>query len=135
MKKVLKYSYIFLWLLGIPTIIGASAGDSLLRIYHNFNEHFLAGVAVCFFSGAVVTWMPMGFVIEEADFGQKRELVAIILLLWIAGCVAPILFGFQQLGLIITVLLIFSAIFTITKILSVVSEISRKDSYREKDNS
>jgi len=130
--KVLKYSYVFLWLFGIPTIIGMGAGDILLRIYYNFNEHLLAGVAVCFFSGAVVTWIPMAFVIEEADFREKRKLFAITLLLWIAGCVAPIIFGFQQLGRIITVLLVFSAIFTITKILSVVSEISRKGNYRKK---
>jgi hypothetical protein len=136
MMKALKYLYIFLWLFVIPAIIGGGVGEILLRMYHNFSEHLLAGVAVCLFSGAVVTWIPMAFVIQGADFGEKKEFLAITLLLWIAGCVAPMLFGFRHLTLTVTILLMFSAIFTKTKVLSALSEISRKlQNYREKENS
>lgn len=114
--KPLKYFYVFLWIFVIPSIIGQGLGDSLLRLYHNFNEHFFVGGAVCLISGSVVTWVPMGFLIEGVEFGVRTELIALTILVWIAGCIAPILFGFQNLGIIMTVLLIFSAIFTITKL-------------------
>lgn len=116
MKTILKYSYAFLWLFVIPVIIGLGTGDLLLRIYHNSNEHLLAGVVVCFFSGAVVTWIPMTFLIDGAEVGREREhsqLFHSTLFLGIAGCAAPILSGFEQgLDTAITVLLIFSAFVT-----------------------
>lgn len=134
--KFLKYSYIFLWVLVIPVIIGLGVGDLLLRIYNNFNEHLIAGITVCFFSGAVVTWVPMVFVVEEVNFKEKDTLLGISLLLWVAGIIAPLLFGFQQLGRSIAILLIFSAAFTVTKLLSAISEISKKqDHYRDENNS
>ena len=132
--KFLKYSYMFLWILVIPVIIGKGVGDLLEKIYHNFNEHLLAGIAVCFFSGAVVTWVPMVFVVEEVGFREKDTLLGISLLLWVAGIIAPLLFGFQQLGMSIAILLIFSAAFTVTKVLSAISEISKKlDRYRDEN--
>ena len=132
--SVLKYLYIFLWLLVIPTIIGGGVGEYLVRIYHNFNGHFLAGIAVCFFSSAVVTWVPMIFLVEDVAFSGKETLLAVTLFLWIAGIIGPLLFGFRQLGLIITVLMVFSAVFTVTKVLSTISHISRRLEHRPEDD-
>src|SRR3989338_11264605 len=132
--KFLKYSYMFLWILVIPVIIGASVGDFLLKIYHNFNEHLLACIAVCFFSGAVVTWVPMSvFVVEKVDFQWKDRLLTLSLLLWVAGIIAPLLFGFQQLGRSITILLFISAVVTVYAINSEISK--QQDRYLDENNS
>lgn len=123
--KVLKYFYVFLWIFVLPTVIGQSVGDTLLEIYLNFNKHVLAGLFVCLLSGAVVTWFPMIFLVEEIDFLERNDLIALTLLLWAAGIVAPMLFGFQQLGLIITVLLISSGFITVAKLMSAISKIKK----------
>lgn len=134
--KILKYSYMFLWIFVIPVIIGLSVADLLLRIYHNFNEHLLAGLAVCILSGLVVTWIPMVFLIEDVNFREKRELLGLTLLLWVVGLVSPIVFGFRSLGKVIAILLIFSAAFTVTKLATAISQISKRlQNFRKDDRS
>lgn len=95
MKNVLKYFYIFLWLFVIPIIIGMSVGDGLVKMYDNFDKHWVAGLCVCFFSGAVVTWFPMFFIIEETPYEELNSLYAFVVIGWPAGSISPLIFGFK----------------------------------------
>ncbi len=127
--KALKYTYIFVWVFIIPIIIGQSVGDYFLRIYHNYNEHFLAGAVICILSAGIVTWFPMIFIVERADFYAKQELAPFALIGGAGAVLAPIIFGFQNLGLIITLLLIFSAAMTVSILLKAISEYQKDSNY------
>jgi len=116
----------FLWIFVIPVIIGEGVAGVLLKIHYNFSEHWISSIGVCFSSGAVVTWFPMVFLVEKADILHKKGLWPLTLLLWVAGFITPLLFGFHQLGYILTILLILSAGFTVTKLASAISEISMR---------
>lgn len=67
------------------------------------------------------------FIVEHIEFLEKDSLVVLTLLLWFAGVIYPLIFGFQSLSHIITVLLILSAAITVTKILTATTKILKRE--------
>ncbi len=126
MKKILTYIYAFFWILIIPVCIGNSVADGLLQIYSNFSGHWISGIFVCIISGAVVTWFPMPFLIFPLSSVSKSLIELAVVIGWIGGVFAPLIFGFEELGKILLVLLLITNVITISVLETELTEISSK---------
>jgi hypothetical protein len=100
--------------------------DLLVRLYENFSGHWGAGVVACLLSGAVASWFPMLFMIVDFEFYEQKEIGAAALLGWAGGTLAPLVFGFRNLGFSLTVLLILTTFITVSAMLKALKEAVRR---------
>lgn len=121
-KKVLLI-LIAIWTL---IIMGSGSADTLINIYNNYSQHWIAGAIICLSSGFVIILFPLLFIIEDTWFEDKLSLKALTLFAFIIGVLSPIIFGFNSLGLIISILLIFTTLITVEKITKSISELKKK---------
>ena len=121
-KKVLLI-LIAIWTL---IIMGSGSADTLINIYNNYSQRWIVGAIICLSSGFVIILFPLLFIIEDTWFEDKLSLKALTLFAFTIGVFSPLIFGFNSLGLIISILLIFTTLITIEKITKSISELKNK---------
>ena len=126
MKKVLTYIYAFAAIFILPIIIGMGVADSLLKMYELYSRHWVAGTIVCIFTGAVASWFPMLFLIEDIWFIEKVNVLVGAIIGWVGGVAIPLIFGFRSLGSTLSVLLILTTLITVASVLKAIHDNARQ---------
>lgn len=132
MKNIGTYVYSVIGLFILPTFIGVSVADALLKMYAFFSRHWIAGAFVCLLSACVVTWFPLLFLFLIEPFRSYHRINIMLLLLIgaIGGFFGPLIFGFVYLPGILGVLLMFSTIGTVAIMIDEASRQLRLDEAR-----
>lgn len=124
--KALKLIYAFFAIFIIPIVIGEGVAYSLIQFYERYSHHWIAGGIVCVFSAAIVTWFPLLFLLEPFQSYQRVEMEIAVLIGVVGGLFAPLVFGFSELGGILSKLLILTTVITVSSMLKAFLEVSKK---------
>lgn len=101
--KTLKYIYLFIWIFIINLIMGIAIGDFFNKIYILYDNNLFVGFILCVFCSLIVTWLPMYFLIENHGDTIKSNLMGITILLFIISFIAPLIFSFDALAILLLI--------------------------------